>query len=451
MSDLRLKMLAVMDDVRTQVAERDELIELIAIALLTRKNLFILGDTGQAKSYAINEFRKRITGAKQFERLMSKQVDEEQLFGRLDLSSLIPGHMSHGTLMEDPNYKAFYNQSKKHYEDYSISGEELDLIQAHEMAEKMKRVAGVLYALSGSKPKINVSGKIPDSHICFLDEIFKANDGILNSLLTALNERVYTNEGQTVDIPVISFFSASNEIPDFNDPAEKILKPLYDRFELKCVTEYVADKANRLSLLAQKQNVKKAVTPVVITLQELVGMYYHVGRITIPDAINELMDDVLCELRRKGIHVSDRKYFNYAPIVQAVAWLRGGSEVSSSDLLYLKHYLWTKPEERTEIDNLLYQMCKNPIHSKAVAVTAMADECFSDLKDNQDNKRALMKFRTELVRLYTEVLALEMSVITDNDKAEIANAVKYLEEINKNGHEMCKFTHTPLEELKQLQ
>lgn len=62
-----------------QVAERDDLIETIAIALLTRKNVFILGDTGQAKSYAINLFRSGITGARQFERLMSKQTDEEAL------------------------------------------------------------------------------------------------------------------------------------------------------------------------------------------------------------------------------------------------------------------------------------------------------------------------------------------------------------------------------------
>lgn len=60
---LRDKMLAVMADVNASVAEREELVELIAIALLTRKNLFILGDPGQAKSYAINAFRSRITGA----------------------------------------------------------------------------------------------------------------------------------------------------------------------------------------------------------------------------------------------------------------------------------------------------------------------------------------------------------------------------------------------------
>ena len=79
---MRDKMLSVIADVNAVVAEREELVEMIAIALLSRKNLFILGDPGQAKSYAINCFRARITGARQFERLLSKQTDEEQLFGR---------------------------------------------------------------------------------------------------------------------------------------------------------------------------------------------------------------------------------------------------------------------------------------------------------------------------------------------------------------------------------
>ena len=66
-------MLAVIADVNAFFAEREELIEMIAIALLSRKNLFILGAPGQAKSAAINSFRSHIEGAKQFERLLSKQ------------------------------------------------------------------------------------------------------------------------------------------------------------------------------------------------------------------------------------------------------------------------------------------------------------------------------------------------------------------------------------------
>lgn len=55
---LRDKMLAVIADTNDSVAEREELVEMIAIALLTRKNLFVLGEPGQAKSYAINLFRR---------------------------------------------------------------------------------------------------------------------------------------------------------------------------------------------------------------------------------------------------------------------------------------------------------------------------------------------------------------------------------------------------------
>ena len=46
---LRDKMLAVIDDVNGSVAEREELVEMIAIALLTRKNLFVLGSRGRPR------------------------------------------------------------------------------------------------------------------------------------------------------------------------------------------------------------------------------------------------------------------------------------------------------------------------------------------------------------------------------------------------------------------
>ena len=98
-------MLAVIADVNAQVAEREELIEPIVIAMLTRNNLFILGKPGQAKSYSINLFRERITGAQQFERLLSKRTDEEQLFGRIDLSSLIPGNAPESALHNDAVYE----------------------------------------------------------------------------------------------------------------------------------------------------------------------------------------------------------------------------------------------------------------------------------------------------------------------------------------------------------
>ena len=67
------------------------------------------------------------------------------------------------------------------------------------------------------------ANKIPDNHINFWDEIFKAGDEVLNNLLKALNEHIYNN-GIKVKSPVISFFSASNEIPNLNNLEEKPLR-----------------------------------------------------------------------------------------------------------------------------------------------------------------------------------------------------------------------------------
>lgn len=55
---LRDKMLAVMADVNSAVAEREELVELIAIALLTRKNLFTLMKDFRCRSSSL-DFRSR--------------------------------------------------------------------------------------------------------------------------------------------------------------------------------------------------------------------------------------------------------------------------------------------------------------------------------------------------------------------------------------------------------
>ena len=391
---LRDKMLAVIAEVNDEMAERVELIECIAIALLTKKNLFILGDTGQAKSYAINEFRKRIDGARQFERLLSKQTDEEALFGRIDLKSLIDGD-----------------------------------------------------------PKMITKGKIPDSHIVFLDEIFKSNEGVLNSLLTALNERRYTNESETVIIPVISFMSASNEIPNFNDPAEKILKPLYDSFELKVVTQYIESRTERLNMLSRKQNATGDQCMAYITLDELYAMQNETSSVIIPSQINELMDDVLCELRRLGIHVSDRKYLNYYPIAQAKVWLGGRDIIKSADLMILKNYLWTTVEEISVIQQVLERMCENSLQEKLNGINALARDSYDEFIDNVvvSPTKSLIKLRGELLRLYEMIMQINTDISNFSDTAVINEAVNQLESYSKAAHEKVGFTYAPLHELERLQ
>lgn len=450
---LKNKMLSRMDEVRGQVAERDELIEIITIALLTRKNVFILGDTGQAKSAVINLFREGITDAKQFERLMSKQADEDVLFGRLDLSSLVPGGVPVEVLEQDSCYQEMRRELESHLQNYHRGNADLGL-QLEQLTTEMERYRKALSELHSGEPRIITKGKLPDSHIVFLDEIFKASDGILNSLLTALNERRYTNEGKTIHIPTISFFSASNEIPNFANPEEKILKPLYDRFELKVVTEYVEDRAARLAILKQKQAASGTVhsPAATISLSELEAMQDDVRRICVPDSVNELMDDVLCELRSKGIHISDRKYFNYAPIAQAKAWLEGRDSVEPTDLTVLCNYLWTVPEERTIIRSTLERMCNDPLKDRLDGILAAALEGYQEFTEASDAPagRRIGKLRDEYLRLYETLEQMRTGAQNDGEREKVNTCLNELEQYSKKAHEEIQFSYAPLRELYAL-
>lgn len=418
---LRDKMLAVIDDVNGSVAEREELVEMIAIALLTRKNLFVLGDPGQAKSYAINLFRQHITGARQFERLLSKQTDEEQLFGRVDLSSLIPGSIPDSVLEGDGVYQTLHFDLKCAVDGLGQMKNTQDTFAMLDRAsDKLAAYRKAVALLRPSEPVVQTVGKIPEADIVLLDEIFKCNDGVLNSLLTALNERKYTNEGHTYPIPTISFFAASNEIPNFNDPQEKILEALYDRLELKVVTANIEDRDTRLAVLKNKQNGAFGQVSTTITLEELIEMQREVAAIPVPDSANELTDDILCELR-KSMAVSDRKYLGYYPIAQARAWLSGHDKVEPSDLLALKDYLWRLPADREKVESVLNRFCINPMQEKVNDVREMAldsqagfEEACGDGSRADLARKAFIKLRGELVRLYQKQCELRTSAQSDS-------------------------------------
>ena len=68
--------------------------------------------------------------------------------------------------------------------------------------------------------------KLPEAHIAFLDEIFKANSSILNALLTVINERVFHNGRERVQVPLITMFGASQRIAR-RGRTDRALRPLH--------------------------------------------------------------------------------------------------------------------------------------------------------------------------------------------------------------------------------
>ena len=444
------KMNALIDEVCEELSEREELVHTIALALLTGKNLFVIGEPGQAKSQAIDLFRSHITGAKQFDILMSKGTDQEQLFGRLDLASIIPGHVSRSVLEKDEGYQKMVGYLKRLLEDAAKDTDTGNfLVAAGELQKRMESYRRCLIELHSGMPEMVTANKIPESHICFLDEIFKANDGVLNSLLKALNERTYTNEGVSVSIPVISFFAASNEIPNFHNPEEKSLRALYDRFDFKVCTRYVEDKANRMKILQKKQKNMAAPMQAGILLEDLYAMQEEVRAVKIPGSINELADNILCELRRKDIPVSDRTYFGFSPVVQAEAWLAGRDTVQPQDMKALVNYLWDKPEDREIVEEAITRLTENPLGDKLDELLARAYQCRDEFDSADNPGLALIALRSGLLAVYDEAEQLKDSLAEkDPARSTVEGMIATLEGISREAHAKTTFTYLPLPELK---
>jgi MoxR-like ATPase len=80
-----------------------------------------------------------------------------------------------------------------------------------------------------------IDGYLPTANVAFVDEVFKANSAILNSLLTILNERLFDNGNERIDVPLLCMVGASNELPESEE-----LDALYDRFLLRSSVEQVS-------------------------------------------------------------------------------------------------------------------------------------------------------------------------------------------------------------------
>ena len=252
-------------------------------------------------------------------------------------------------------------------------------------------------------------------------------------------------------IPVVSFFSASNEIPNFNNPEEKCLRALYDRFDFKVCTSNVHDMENRMKILVAKRNGNGDAMTATITLQELEQVQAEVKAVKVPASIDVIADNILCELRRKDITVSDRTFFNYAPVVQAQAWLAGRDTVEPADLKALVNYLWNKPEERTVISEVIDKLVTNPLGDKLDAYLAKAYKLRDEFNRAFDKNKGLLDFRSGLVDVYEGLLTLR-SDLNESDPAitTINSTVDKVEALSKEIHAQTKFTYLPLAELAAM-
>src|SRR5271155_5296882 len=144
----------VVEPLKGRFVGRDEVVDLIALAVTAGEHLFLHGPPGTAKSALIRQFAVAVRG-NYFEYLLTRFSEPNEVFGPIDLVRLREGTVATVT-----------------------------------------------------------TGMLPEAEFIFLDELFNANSAILNNLLTVLNERVYRRGAEVHRLPLLSLFSASNHLAE---------------------------------------------------------------------------------------------------------------------------------------------------------------------------------------------------------------------------------------------
>ena len=286
----RDKLAQIREELNAQFQERGELVDGALCALLAAQHVLIVGPPGTAKSMLAEELCQRIEGAAYFQWLLTKFTTPEELFGAVSLRAL-------------------------EHDDY-------------------RRVT---------------SHKLPEAHIAFLDEIFKANSAILNALLTIVNERLFHNGRERVVVPLITLFGASNELPEEDD-----LTALYDRFLLRFVVDYIVEDFRFLKMLQAQAPGQRT----RIHFAELAELRQATAAVAIPAGVMQVLADLRRELRAQQIIASDRRYRQALEVLRAHALLMGRAQVSEEDLPFLQHVLWKDPEERGKLRDVIRQLIK---------------------------------------------------------------------------------------------
>src|SRR5260221_12438591 len=264
MSDTALSKLArIREELNRMFLERIDLIDGAIVAMLSANHVLIIGPPGTAKSMLADELCRRIEGANYFQWLLTKFSTLEEIFGAVSLKGL-----------EEDDYRR---------------------VTTH---------------------------KLPEAHIAFLDEIFKANSSILNALLTIINERIFHNGRARIAVPLITMFGASNELPD-----EDELTALFDRFMLRFMADYIAEEHSFLRMLPGGAERSRT----TITFAELGELQKRAATVTVPGAIFQSIAQIRRELAREQIVVSDRRWKSSLSILRAHALLLGRDAVIEDD------------------------------------------------------------------------------------------------------------------------
>lgn len=270
----------VLNPMKQVFVGKDEIIDLLGISLVARENLFLLGPPGTAKSALVQELARRIEG-NVFDYLLTRFTEPNEIFGPFDIRKLREGELV-----------------------------------------------------------TNTEGMLPEATFVFLDELLNANSAILNSLLLALNERIFRRGREKRSLPTLAVIGASNRLPE-----DDALGALFDRFLLRVRCDNVAaDKLSSVLISGWKLDLEKDNDRAKISVEEIRGVHELI-QLADMSAIRSEYVSLVHRLRQAGIMVSDRRAVKLQRLLAASALLCGRFLVNRTDLWVLR-YIWDTEEQQ---------------------------------------------------------------------------------------------------------
>jgi MoxR-like ATPase len=369
------KFQALQQEMEGHLFERREELEGLLLALLSRQHLLLIGPKGAAKSLMIRLLASAIEGAKYFERLLTRFTLPDELFGPVSISALKKDRFSRLT-----------------------------------------------------------RGYLPEAHFAFLDEIWKANSSILNSLLALIHERLFYNDGEVLQCPLETLMGASAELPQ-----EEALSALYDRFLLRYQVKYIAEDGHLLDMMA---GVRPPVLKSRITLDEIHDAREAVEGVEVDRPLMESVAKIRRRLGAEGLSLSDRRYKESLSIVRSKAWLNGRTYAIEDDLAVLANILWDDPANEPLVRGFVLDIA-NPQEKRAREIAdglQVALKNLQGLEEERDRtmaaveflsklrtaKAELQEFRNRMVRRKAETDQLDF-VLAEADRYEAQVKQDYLQ------------------------